>query len=1137
MILGVLTSRSSPLRRVGRRLPSPVRQRARAVASALVGPIGAAEPPSRLRFSIEGEHIVLKFDIRRGKKRPSGVCLWARDGKHWFYSVSGPDTKGMLKARINLRKLIEAHELSGQSADIYLDWRDTKVQPPMLERLGKLDETTRVQPFDQVDINGVRIVLEPTGLGNLTVRFDDSHVYKPKVSYRQIEWRKSGMTLICEVRTFNRPIRDAALVVTGRETQNRSEFPVEFSLDRSAVRRGFGLLSYTMRVDLEFEAIAKGLRDGDSTLDFAVEMITADADQPRRIGLVLPPDRSASDLRSIPITTGGRVDFFVPYLTFRNRRLTFRVERFSAENFRLMRRLQRIGWLLPILKPVRQIWLIGEVPYKAQDNGYQFFRHVRQHHPRRRAYYVIDPDSPDRAKVERLGNVIERFSRDHVLYSFLASRIVGSHHAEYLFVTRDRAISRHFRGVRIFLQHGITATKNVVPNYARQGTVERPTERFVVVSELEQRIVMEDYGYARRQVPIAGFARFDALFSNPVTSDRTILVMPTWRDTIVRTEKFLDSDYFANWHGFLGDSRLQELVNTYGYKVTFVVHPNMRMFADHFDLPGVQLVRQDEVDVQNLLRRSAILVTDYSSVAWDFSFQGRPVVYFLFDLHKLANERAPHVDFDTELPGPVVSSPSRLLDELAAILARGATMAPRYQRRAELFIDNRDVANCERIYSIVEDAWNPLTMWDRLRNSDVVQRRWWSFRRSGDLYFRWVRRLYAVGRLMPRKDSVVFECDRGAHYGDAPRYIYESLIERDHDLRIFWSNNTTQRFPDRNTTKIRRHSPRYYWELSRARYWVNNQNYPADLVKPARTRFLQTWHGTPLKRMQHDVPGMLNRDPGYQERAARLTGYWDVLLSASPYATECFKSAFHYQGDILEVGYPRNDPFFRPDAVERSARVRSRLGLGSDNRRVILYAPTFRDDERKGVHWRHKIELDLERLVSELGDEYVVVVRFHQLVRQSLSKLKLSRDDVLIDGSTYPDVQELLMATDVLITDYSSIFFDFALLQRPMLFFAYDLDKYERSLRGFYMDLIENAPGPVVRTNDALFQALSNLDTVRREYAGRLATFASDYGPASDGRASERVVEAFFGHRYRLESDEALVEDERTATSTLPATG
>jgi len=1113
----------------------PFKRRIRAVGAALVRPLPEADPPSRLKFTIEEDAAVLRLDVRRGKKRPSGVVLWARDGRSWFYKVSPADQSGMMKCRIDLRRLLAENSLSGLSADLYLDWRDTKVQPPMLERLGKFDETIRTRSYDRATIDGTKVVLEPTGLGNLSLRFGESHVYKAKVEYRSLHWHDHGATLVARIHTFNRPIKQAKLAVTGRETQMTIDLPVKHKLVKSVVQSNYGLLSYDVKVELDLAAIAARLSSRDSTVDFGVYFQVSGSAEWRRIGLSLPASSSENSMRSVPISVDDdHVLFFVPYLTFRNRRLTFRVERYSGDNFRYMQQLKRIGWLIPIVKPFARVWLVGEVPYKAQDNGYRFFRYIRREHPSRRAYYVIDKDSPDREKVAILGNVVDRFSRDHIKYSFLASRIVGSHHAEYLYVSRDRAIGRYIRGVRIFLQHGITATKNVVPNYGRQGTVERPTERFVVVSELEQKIVTEDYGFAKRQAPIAGFARFDDLFSDPVDPDKTILVMPTWRDTIVRVEKFFESDYYSNWHGFLSDSRLQALVHDHGYTVTFVVHPNMRMFADHFDLPGVNLVRQDEVDVQRLLRTSAILITDYSSVAWDFSFQSRPVLYFLFDQNKLTNERAPHIDFHTELPGPIVSTPSELVAEVTATIERGATMEDRYRRRADLFLGHRDTENCARIYDVVQRAWNPLTAFDRFRNSDGVQQRWWKFRKSGEAYFAWMQRLYRLGRLLPRKDSVVFECDRGAHYGDAPRYIYEQLLTREHGLQIFWSNNTTQRFPDSDTTKIKRHSPRYYWELSRAKYWVNNQNFPASLAKPEGTRFLQTWHGTPLKRMQHDVPNMQSRDPGYQERAARLTSYWDTLLSASPYATKCFRSAFQYSGEILEVGYPRNDPFFTADATVRTAQVRSRLGLGDDPRKIILYAPTFRDDERKGVNWKHRIELDLAKMVEDFGDEYVIVLRFHQLVRQSIAKLKVPREDVLIDGSGYPDVQELLMATDVLITDYSSIFFDFALLQRPIIFFAYDLEKYQEKLRGFYLDLEASAPGPVVRTSDEVLECIRNLPEVMATYASRLADFAVTYGPGNDGRASDRVIDAFFGP---LPIDESMACDRGAAANADEAHG
>jgi CDP-glycerol glycerophosphotransferase len=437
-------------------------------------------------------------------------------------------------------------------------------------------------------------------------------------------------------------------------------------------------------------------------------------------------------------------------------------------------------------------------------------------------------------------------------------------------------------------------------------------------------------------------------------------------------------------------------------------------------------------------------------------------------------------------------------------------MDDEYWIRASTFLSYRDQRNCERILDVVERAWRPSTAFERLRNSRAAQRRWSGFR-TGPTYFRWMQRLFGLAARLPRANEIVFECDRGRHFGDSPRYLYERLIDREDRPRVVWANNTTLRLIDPRTRKITRHSPTYYWHLGRAAYWINNQNFPPDLVKPARTAFLQTWHGTPLKRMQHDVENMASRDADYQQRAARLTSYWDGLLSGSPYATACFRSAFAYAGKILELGYPRNDVFSWPDADARTANTRQRLGLDGDRRRIILYAPTFRDDNKPDANWRHQLELDIPRLAAELRTDHVLLVRFHPLVRESIARLLGDHSEFVIDVSAYNDIQELLLVSDVLITDYSSVLFDFAVLQRPILFFTYDLERYRDVLRGFYLDLESVAPGPLLFDNDAVLGALHNLEEVRERYADRLREFAATYAPRDDGGASDRVLDAFLG--------------------------
>ena len=1085
--------------------------------------------PSRLEFAISEQTAIIKLRVRRRKHTLTGLLLEERSGDATAtYDLERwPDQRGVV-AQIDLRELVVDRGLRG-SVDIHMLWTrkparstaEVDVDPDEVEkqqtkvvtrRVGRFDQTVRPAQMQRAVIDGIDVRLEVTIRGNLSLRIDAPTSTSPRGTTESYARHEDHTTLVCDVKTSNDALLEAKVVVVGRESGVRLEAdaPFEWSPERS--QADHGLLHYEVRPKLDLAAISQGISRQDEILDLFLQVRTEAREDPYLLTFRLPDSAPEHRLKSTACTVAGEsgdtTRLFIPYLTYRVHRFAYRVEHFDAADYRFLRRMLWLSYVFPLVKPFTRIWLVGEVPYKAQDNGLHFFRYLRTKRPGCRAYYVIDAESPDREKLLPLGNVVDRASRRHILYSLLASRLISSHHSEYLFASRDRAVVRRTKGVRIFLQHGITAMKNVTPIYARQRTFERPTERFLVASELEQRIVIEDYGFPPHQVPITGFARFDELLSAGDATEPRLLVMPTWREGL-RVDSFLDSEYFRNWHGLLTDPRLQAILEERGLRVTMVLHPNVRLFADFFTLPNVDLIRQEDVDVQQLIRTSRVLITDFSSVAWDFSFLRRPVLYFQFDQHLLTGERAPHIDFAEQLPGPVAATVDGLIDELAPVVARGCTMSEEYWNRAQAFLTYRDQNSCARIYTAVAQAWGPLTVVDRVRNARAVQRWWWSFR-TGPHYFPWMERLYWVAARLPRTDEVVIECDRGGHYGDAPRYLYERLIERDVRPNVVWANNTTLRLTDPRTQKIRRHSPRYYWRLGRARYWINNQNFPAAVAKPAKTTFLQTWHGTPLKRMQHDVENMMSRDPEYQQRAARLTSYWDVLLSGSPYATACFKSAFHYTGKILEEGYPRNDVFSWPDKDARVRSTKARLGLENDERKILLYAPTFRDDNRPGTNWRHELELDVTRLEAEFGTEYVLVVRFHQLVRESIADLTAAHPDFVIDASSYNDIQELLLVSDVLITDYSSLFFDFSVLQRPILFFTYDLDRYRDLLRGFYLDFESVAPGPLLRDNDELVAALHGLDEVTAKYLPRLQDFAATYAPKDDGGASDRVLDVFF---------------------------
>lgn len=1071
--------------------------------------LDSAPELARLRYALTGPALTLEGLYAAPQARVIGVEATVSGGLTKFEAANTRGDGGAFACTVDVAELAATLGIEDE-ANVELWLVVQAPQGRVRTRLGRFTSTQRPAAPQVAEVDGRRVAVETTLRHNLVLRFGPPSPRRPTVTTRRVRPTRDGrLHLELAVGTDDVPAEDVALLAVGRQSHERYLVP----LDAPAARvpsAGFGRMVVDLLVDVDLGAVLDQVGDAEDTVDLFVAVRPGADDE---LLARVPGVRGLRGrrLRSAPVPRRGGADttLLVPYLTFRGKSLSYRIEQFTTENYRYLRRLSRFGWVFVLTRPFTRVWLIGEVPYKAQDNGFQLFRYLRRTHPGRRAYYVIDAGSPDRARVAEFGNVVDRFSREHIRATFQASRLIGSHHAEYLLASRDRRAARWARGVRVFLQHGPTASKNVVPNYGRQGTAERPTERFLVTSELEKRIIVEDYGYRPHQVSVTGFARFDQLFAGDVEREPVVLVMPTWRDGLMLEDVFLASDYYANWHGFLQSPALHDLLDRSGLRVKLVLHPNMRKYADHFESPLVDLVRQEEVDVQHLLKSSAVLITDFSSVSWDFSYLRRPVLFFQFDRTDLVGKRAPHIDFDTMLPGPILDTPDRLVAALTEVADRGLTMLDEHYARARAFLTYDDRNSCARIDEVVRHSWNAKVALERVRNNPTVQLGWRVFRRSPQ-YWWLVRSVAWFGRLLPRTDVVLFESDRGMGYGDSPRYLYERLCARDHGLRLVWANNTTLRLTDPRTLKITRHSARYWWTASRARYWVNNQNFPAELRKSPRTRFLQTWHGTPLKKMQHDVENMLGRDAKYQDRAARLTGYWDALVSASPYATASFRSAFRYDGPILERGYPRNDVFSWPGAQERVDRVRARLGLLDDPRRVVLYAPTFRDDARDGVHWRHDLALDLALLRERLGEHVVLLVRFHQLVRDQLPT-EWFDSDFVVDASRYPDVQELLMASDVLVTDYSSLFFDFAALGRPMVFFAYDLERYRDQLRGFYLDYDSQVPGPIVTTNDELADVLANLDTVWEPYADKLAAFRRTYGPLDDGGASDRVLDAFFG--------------------------
>lgn len=367
---------------------------------------------------------------------------------------------------------------------------------------------------------------------------------------------------------------------------------------------------------------------------------------------------------------------------------------------------------------------------------------------------------------------------------------------------------------------------------------------------------------------------------------------------------------------------------------------------------------------------------------------------------------------------------------------------------------------------------------------------------------------------------IIFASFNGRSYCDSPKAIYQYLInnEKYKDYKFIWAFNDKQehKFLEENsrTEVIDIKSKEFFKSLAKAKYWIFNYKIQ-DYIFPRENQiFVQCWHGTPLKRLGCDLEHFNNAMNSISEIRQRYhleASKFSYFVSPSKFATEKFISTWDLKKinktDImLEEGYPRND-FLINYTSKDVEKIKKRLGIDNINKKIILYAPTYRDNQHSvGVGYTYETKVDFDKLKSELSDEYIILFRAHWLVAQSFDFEKYK--DFVIDVSNYDDISELYVLSDMLITDYSSVFFDYANLKRPIIFYMYDLEDYRDNIRGFYLELTE-LPGNILKDENELVEEIKSL-TNKFEYNDKYRKFNEKFNYLDDGQATKRVVEKIF---------------------------
>ena len=374
-------------------------------------------------------------------------------------------------------------------------------------------------------------------------------------------------------------------------------------------------------------------------------------------------------------------------------------------------------------------------------------------------------------------------------------------------------------------------------------------------------------------------------------------------------------------------------------------------------------------------------------------------------------------------------------------------------------------------------------------------------------------------------DKVIFfEAFGGRNYTCSPKAIYEKILTMKEfkDFKFVWAFVDPSKHDvlnDKRLTIVKTNSKDYYKYLSIAKYWIVNSIIDEGIIKKKNQVYVQCWHGTPLQKLRYDIEvngAVLNTIEEIRKRNDRDARKFDYFISPSKYCTEKFTSAFNLkalgkENIIIEKGYPRNDFLFNKTKKDVDS-IKKKLGLPLD-KKVIFYLPTFRDNQHtSGVGYTYNLAIDFDSLKKKFSKDYVILFSPHYFIANSIDLSKYK--GFVFNVARYDEINELYLVSDIIMTDYSSVFFDFANLKRPMLFYMYDFDDYQNNLRDFYISLDE-LPGPISKTQDELENNLKNIDSIFKDYKGKYEKFNKKYNYLDDGNASERVIKVIFKEMFK----------------------
>ncbi len=359
----------------------------------------------------------------------------------------------------------------------------------------------------------------------------------------------------------------------------------------------------------------------------------------------------------------------------------------------------------------RKVWLISELSNSARDNGFYFYQYLKKFHKEDECYYVIDKKCNDYKKVENLGNIIQYRSLKHWIYYIASDKIISSvkdsspDHLLFSILHRYFNLFNKF----VFLQHGVILNK--FPMFFYRNT---KFKLFICGAKDEYEEIKNNYGYSPNRVVYTGLARFDGLINNNQINQKQILIMPTWRRWLGRDKNFLGKNeeftkttYYKKWMSLLTNKKLIDYIESNNITIKFYPHNGMRKYISDFKVKSknILIVSSDDEKVQDLLKESALMITDYSSVCSDFAFMRKPIIFYQFDKEEFFSKHVErgYFDFENDGFGKVFNKEEDVIDKIIDYIENDFKIEQKYLKKMKSFFELHDNNNCERIYKAILD--------------------------------------------------------------------------------------------------------------------------------------------------------------------------------------------------------------------------------------------------------------------------------------------------------------------------------------------------------------------------------------------------------------------------------------------------